>query len=136
MTVWATGIRAAAPALVFQAEAVMPAARRSGTTTPWAPKPDALRTTAPRLRGSVTESSATIERRLAGLLGAGEQVVGVGVLVRRDPRREALVDRAVGEPVELVAGHLEQADAPLGGELERLAQPAVALGALGDVDRR
>ena len=53
-------MRAAAPALVFHAEAVIPAARRSGTSTPWAPKPAALRTTAPRLRGSVTESSATI----------------------------------------------------------------------------
>ncbi len=39
LTVWATGIRAAAPALVFQADAVMPAARRSGMTTPCAPKP-------------------------------------------------------------------------------------------------
>ena len=60
MTVCATGMRAAAPALVFQAEAVMPAARRSGMTTPCAPKPAALRMTAPRLRGSVTWSSTTI----------------------------------------------------------------------------
>ena len=72
----------------------MPAARRSGTTTPWAPKPAALRTTAPRLRGSVTESSATISGGSPGLGGAVEQVVGVGVLVRRDPRGEPLVHGA------------------------------------------
>ena len=59
-TACATGTRAAAPAEVFQALAVIPAERRSGTSTPWAPNPAAERTTAPRLRGSVTESSATI----------------------------------------------------------------------------
>ena len=36
-----------------------PAARRSGTRTPWPPNAAAERTTAPRLRGSVTPSSAT-----------------------------------------------------------------------------
>ena len=51
--------RAAAPALVRQADAVMPTARRCGTTTPWASNAAAERTTAPRLRGSVTPSSAT-----------------------------------------------------------------------------
>ena len=136
MTVCATGIRAAAPALVFHAEAVMPAARRSGISTPCAPKPAALRTTAPRLRGSVTESSATISGGSPQLGGPVEQVVGVGVLVRRDPRGEALVHRPAGHPVELAAADLEQADALLGGQLERLAQPAVALGALGDVHAR
>ena len=50
---------AAAPALVRQAEAVMPTARRCGTTTPCAPNAAAERTTAPRLRGSVTPSMAT-----------------------------------------------------------------------------
>src|SRR5690606_18240033 len=54
-----TGNRAAAPALVRQAVAVMPAARRFGTNTPWAPNAAAERITAPRLRGSVTPSSAT-----------------------------------------------------------------------------
>ena len=41
--------------------------------------------------------------------------------------------RPVGTPVELGLGHLEQRDAAVGGDLERLAQPPVALGALGDV---
>ena len=56
----AIGIRAAAPAEVFQAAAVMPAERRSGMSTPCAPKAAADRTIAPRLRGSVIESSATM----------------------------------------------------------------------------
>ncbi len=56
----ATGIRAAAPAEVFQAEAVIPAERRSGTTTPCPPKAATERTIAPTLRGSVTPSRATI----------------------------------------------------------------------------
>ncbi len=55
----ATGTRAAAPAETFHAAAVTPAARRSGTTTPCAPNAPAERSTAPRLRGSVTPSSAT-----------------------------------------------------------------------------
>ena len=65
----ATGMRAAAPAEVFHALAVMPADRRSGTTTPWPPKAATERMMAPRLRGSVMPSRATIERdarRLAG----------------------------------------------------------------------
>jgi hypothetical protein len=59
LVTWAIGMRAAAPAEVRQAVAVMPAARRSGRNTPCAPKAAAERTTAPRLRGSVTPSSAT-----------------------------------------------------------------------------
>ena len=57
----ATGRRAAAPADDFQADAVIAAARRSVITTPAAPNAAALRTIAPRLRGSVTPSSATIK---------------------------------------------------------------------------
>ena len=56
---WATGTRAAAPAEVFQAAAVMPTDRRSGSTTPCPPKAATERTIAPRLRGSVMPSSAT-----------------------------------------------------------------------------
>ena len=55
----ATGTRTAAPALDFHAPAVMPALRRDGTTTPAAPNAAAERTTAPRLRVSVTPSRAT-----------------------------------------------------------------------------
>ena len=46
----ATGRRAAVPAEVRQAAAVTPAARRSGTTRPWAPNATAERINAPRLR--------------------------------------------------------------------------------------
>ena len=56
----AIGIWAAAPAEVFHAAAVMPAERRSGINTPSAPKAAADRTIAPRLRGSVMESNATM----------------------------------------------------------------------------
>ena len=55
----ATGMRAAAPAEVFQAAAVMDAERREGMSTPCAPKAAAERTIAPRFRGSVTLSKAT-----------------------------------------------------------------------------
>ena len=55
----AIGKRAAAPADVFQAEAVIAAALRSGIMIPEAPKAAALRVTAPRFRGSVTPSRAT-----------------------------------------------------------------------------
>ena len=55
----ATGTRASAPADVFQADAVTPTERRVGTMIPSAPKAAADRAIAPRLRGSVTPSSAT-----------------------------------------------------------------------------
>ena len=54
-----TGVRAAAPAEVFQAAAVIPTERRCGTITPCPPNAATERMIAPRLRGSVTPSSAT-----------------------------------------------------------------------------
>ena len=57
---WPIGMRAAAPAELFQADAVIAAARRSVMMTPSTPKAAALRTTAPKFRGSVTPSRATI----------------------------------------------------------------------------
>ncbi len=54
-----TGSRAAAPALVRHATAVIPALRLLGSSTPCAPNAAAERMTAPRLRGSVTPSRAT-----------------------------------------------------------------------------
>ena len=70
----ATGMRAAAPADVFQALAVMPADRRSGTTTPWPPKAATERTMAPRLRGSVMPSRATT----SGMPGASGSIRSFG----------------------------------------------------------
>ena len=55
----ATGMRAAAPAEVFQAAAFTPTERRCGTMTPWPPNAPVERRIAPRLRGSVMPSSAT-----------------------------------------------------------------------------
>jgi len=55
----ATGMRAAAPAEVFQAEAVRPTERRCGMMTPCPPNAATERMIAPRLRGSVMPSSAT-----------------------------------------------------------------------------
>ena len=59
-TARATGSRASAPADAFHAPTVTPALRRAGTTTPVAPNAADDRTTAPRLRGSVTPSRATM----------------------------------------------------------------------------
>src|SRR6201986_2631177 len=60
LTACATGSRASAPAEAFHAPAVTPADRRDGTTTPVAPNGAGDRITAPRFRGSVTPSRATI----------------------------------------------------------------------------
>ena len=54
-----TGTRVAAPAEAFQADAVIPAALRSATSTPSTPKAAEDLITAPKFRGSVTPSSAT-----------------------------------------------------------------------------
>ena len=112
----------------------MPAARRSGMTTPCAPNAAALRIAAPRLRGSVTWSSATTSggspssfartRRssgwaysYAGMRAARPWCTAPVVIRSSSPlvTSSRLMPRSLGEP-------------------ERLAQPAVALGALGDVD--
>lgn len=55
----ATGIRAAAPALVRHATAVTEAERRCGIKMPWPLNAATDRTIAPRLRGSEMLSSAT-----------------------------------------------------------------------------
>ena len=74
MGTWATGTRASAPADAFHAPAVTRADRRAGTSTPCPPNAAAERTTAPRLRGSVTPSRATIS--------AGAWKASAGALAR------------------------------------------------------
>ena len=56
------------------AEAVIPALRRAGTTTPCPPKAATERTMAPRLRGSVIPSSATT----SGVPGRSESMRSLG----------------------------------------------------------
>ena len=76
------------------------------------------------------------QRQLAGVGGAGEQVVGVRVVVGAHPQRQALVQRAAGEPVELGGAGLEHGHAPVGGELDGLADPLVVLDPGADVQGR
>src|SRR3712207_9396239 len=87
--------------LVRQAEAVMPTERRCGTTTPCASKAAAERTTAPRLRGSVTPSIATTSGGRAEWRGRSGRAAGgadwYGGPRRADPRGR----RPVGTPLEL-----------------------------------
>ena len=78
----ATGTRAAAPADTFHADAVAPAARRSGTRTPCAPNAPADRRTAPRLRWRHAVERDD-QRRPVGLRRGVQQVVVVRVRVRR-----------------------------------------------------
>ena len=59
----------------------------------------------------------------------------MGVVVRRHLQHQSLVRDRAAEPVELAARCLEHRDAGLGGQLERLAHPVVAVDALGDVER-
>src|SRR4051812_5957154 len=73
------------------------------------------------------------QRRLPALGRSVQQVRRPCVLVRRDPGSQSLVHRPVGTPVELAPGHLQERDAVLGGDPERLTHTSVALGALGDV---
>ena len=97
----------------------------------------AERTTAPRLRGSVTESSITISggsagcssRGRAGRAGRRTRTAAPSAPVPGARRRSVILSSSC-------AGHLEHREPLLGRELERLAQPVVALGVLGDVQRR
>ena len=67
------------------------------------------------------------QRRWTGVGGAGEQVVGMRVVVGADPECQALVQRAAGEPVEFGGAGLEHGHAAVGGELDGLADPLVVL---------
>ena len=96
---WATGTRAAAPALVRQAVAVIPAARRSGMTTPCAP--NAARRA--HDRAEVARVGHPVERheqRGGRLRGRRDQVVEGLVGVRGHLQPDALVQHATGHPVE------------------------------------
>ena len=132
----ATGSRAATPADVRQATAVIPAERRCGTTTPCPPNAPAERTTAPRLRGSVTPSSATIRPGVGRLRGDLEELVGMRVLVGRHGERDALVQRAARDPVEVAAGHLQDRHARLGGQVHGLGDAFVGRAAHRDRERQ
>ena len=125
LTARATGIRAAAPALVRQADAVMPTARRCGHD-------DAVRVERRRRADDGTEVARIgdaverdQQRRAAGVAGQVEQVVGVRVLVRRHLQADALVQRALGHPVELGLAHLEQRQPAVRGERQGLGDPLV-----------
>ncbi len=111
----------------------MPAARRSGTNTPCAPKAAAERITAPRLRGSVTPSSATAAARSAPR--RRDQILERLVLERRDLQADALVQYAAGHPVQFGAADLQDRDAPVPGGANRLDDPFVEVDALRDVQR-
>src|SRR5271157_1936616 len=67
------------------------------------------------------------QRQLPGIGGPGEQVVGMRVVVGTHAERQALVQGAAGEPVEFGGAGLEHRHAPVGGELDGLADPLVVL---------
>ena len=131
----AIGMRAAVPAEVRQAVAVTPAERRSGTITPCAPNATADRITAPRLRGSVTPSSATSSGAVVDSSRCRKQVGQLGVAERRHLQRDALVQQPAGLAVEFAAAHLEQRDAAVTRQAHRLGDPFVGLDTDRDVQR-
>ena len=65
------------------------------------------------------------QRRPARVAGEVEQVVGVRVVVRRHLQADALVQRALGHPVELGLADLEQRQPAVGGQLHGLGDPLV-----------
>ena len=129
----ATGTRAAAPALVRQATAVTDAERRCGISTPCPPKAATERMMAPEVAriGNVVQRNQQCGLDIAG--GRGQQIVGVGVRVRRNLQRDALMQAIGTHPVEVVAGHLQDRDAAIGGQRHRFGQPLIGLGAECDV---
>jgi hypothetical protein len=88
-----TGRYSSAPAAALATTSVRPTARRSGMMMPPAPAACAVRTIAPRLCGSSTPSSTTIN------CGGGD-VVQFGVALGRSHGDHALVRRRAGQTVE------------------------------------
>ena len=131
----ATGSRAATPAEVRQATAVMPgrAPLRHHDPVP-AERPDRAdhRAEVARVGHPVQRDDQAGLGRLGGQL---QQLVGVGVGVRRHLQRDALVQRTAGDPVEVAARHLQDRDAEVGREVHRLGDPLVGGRADHDVQR-
>ena len=105
----ATGILAAAPAEAFHAPAVTPADTSLGDQHAVATEGGHRTDDGPE----VARVGDAVERREQGSLtrrrvGPSQQVVGVGVDVRRDLQRDPLMDRPPGEAVDLGAWGLEE----------------------------
>ena len=80
------------------------------------------RTQVARVRDPVESDD---QRRLAPRRRSRRQVGGVGVLIRGDPQRQALVDRASGQPVQFRPSRLDHRDAGLRRQGDRLAHAVV-----------
>ena len=74
------------------------------------------------------------QRGLAARSGRVEEVVGLVVLVRRDLDGDTLVDRVVGQAVQLGLRDLEEVVPAAGGDLEDLPRAVVRLEAGAEVD--
>ena len=91
--------------------------------------------TAPRLRGIGHAVERDDERLLARVRAACDQVGWVGVGVSLDPQRQALVDRAAGDPVQLRPARLDDRDPGVSGQHYGLPDPLVVVEPRPDVQR-
>src|SRR5690606_21566149 len=74
------------------------------------------------------------ERGFGRFVGQVDEVRRVGVVVGRDLQGDALVDGALGEPVELVAGDLHEGDPAVGGDFDAVSYAVVVVDAVGHVE--
>src|SRR5690606_1470738 len=74
------------------------------------------------------------ERGFGRFVGQVDEVRRVGVVVGRDLQGDALVDGALGEPVELVAGDLHEGDPAVGGDFDAVTYAVVVVDAVGHVE--
>ena len=84
--------------------------------------------------GDVVERHQQRRHRVG--LRRGQQIVGVGVVVGRDLQRDALMHAVGGDAVQVVARHLEDRDARVGGGLHGLGQTFIRIRAQRHVQRR
>ena len=133
-------VRSVAPAEDFTTTGVTGAAPRSGTTTPCAPSTSALRTSAPKLCGSVMPSSSRSSSGSApGVCGerrrGGQDRAQLGVGVLAGQRDHALMDRVARQ----LSHHLARPELEVDGAIARGHHQAIDLGraiAVRDVDNR
>ena len=70
-----------------------------------------------------------------GVTGRLHQIARIGIGVPLDPQRQALVNGAAGDPVQLGPARLYDRDASIGREHHRLSDPLVAVEPGTDVQR-
>lgn len=76
------------------------------------------------------------QKRWRRIQCGSQQIIGMGVVVRRHLQRDALMKMVGGHPVQIGPGHFENRNSGVGGSRDGLGQSLVRFDTKRDVERR